>query len=81
MNEQLNITICPTCGDGNIRKVRQNWKGEYQGRPFMVPSLEFFECPNCHEKIYGPQAMRMIEAHSPVYAKSRKSKDPSVMAK
>jgi hypothetical protein len=81
MNEKLNITICPTYGGGNIRKVRRIWKGEYQGKTFMVPSLEFFECPDCHEKIYDHQAMRKIEAHSPAYAKSRKSKEPAIMAK
>jgi YgiT-type zinc finger domain-containing protein len=81
MHEKLNITICPSCGGKNIKKVRRNLQGKYQGQTYTVPSLEFYECPDCHEKIYDQQAMRKIEDHSPAYAKSRKSKESNVLAK
>lgn len=81
MIDKLNIILCPTCGSGNIKKVRRTWKGEYQGQPYIVPSLEFFECLDCHEVIYPPQAMRKIEAYSPAYANSNKAKQPALMAK
>ena len=38
---------------------------EYQGQRYIVPNLEFHECPDCGEKIYDPEAMRKIEAVSP----------------
>jgi len=81
MNEKLNITICPTCGGKNIKKVRRNWRGEYQGRTYIVPSLEFYECPDCKEHIYDRQAMRKIESHSPAFAKRRGLKEPAAIAK
>ena len=81
MNNTLNITICPSCGGGNVRKVRRKWIGEYQGKKYIVPSLEFYECPDCHEKIYDRKAMRAIESHSPAYANSRKSKEPVAITK
>ncbi len=66
----LNITICPSCGSGNIRKVRRTWRGEFQGQRYSVPSLEFYECPDCGEKVYDREAMRKIEAHSPAFQKA-----------
>jgi len=66
----LKITICPSCGSGNIRKVRRTWRGEFQGQRYSVPSLEFYECPDCGEKVYDREAMRKIEAHSPAFQKA-----------
>jgi predicted RNA-binding Zn-ribbon protein involved in translation (DUF1610 family) len=40
----------------------------------VVPNLEFYECPDCGERIYDRDAMRKIEAHSPAYAKLRAQK-------
>jgi YgiT-type zinc finger domain-containing protein len=65
----LKITICPTCGSKRIKRVRKNWKGEFQGRSYTVPNLEFYECANCGEKVYDQQGMQRIEAHSPAFAK------------
>jgi len=66
----LHITICPSCGSTKIRKVRRNWSGRFQARPYTVRSLEFYECPVCGEKVYDRQAMRKIERHSPAFAKT-----------
>jgi YgiT-type zinc finger domain-containing protein len=63
------ITICPTCGSSKIKRVQRNWTGEVQGQTYTVPDLEFYECPNCGEKVYDREAMRKIEAHSPAFAK------------
>jgi hypothetical protein len=46
----------------------------YEGKPYTIPNLEFYECPDCGEHIYDRVAMRKIEAHSPAYAKSRAQK-------
>jgi YgiT-type zinc finger domain-containing protein len=68
----IKITICPSCGSKNIKKVRRNWTDEFQGQTYTVPDLEFHECPDCGEKLYDREAMRKIEAYSPAYAKARR---------
>jgi YgiT-type zinc finger domain-containing protein len=66
----LNITTCPSCGSESIRRVRRTWRGEVQGQRYSVPGLEFYECPDCGEKVYDREAMRRIEAHSPAFQKA-----------
>jgi YgiT-type zinc finger domain-containing protein len=51
--------------------MRRNWVDEFQGQAYVVPDLEYHECPDCGERVYDPQAMRKIEAISPAYAKKR----------
>jgi YgiT-type zinc finger domain-containing protein len=65
-----NITACPSCGGAKIKKVRRRWSGEYKGRVYAVENLEFYECPDCEERVCDPEAMRAIEANSPAFAKS-----------
>jgi len=67
----IRITKCPTCGSRRIKKIRRNWKGSYRGRIYVVPALELYDCPDCHEEIFDRDAMRKIEAYSPAYAKPR----------
>jgi len=70
---QLKITICPNCGSDKIRQVKRDWVDEIRGETFIVPNLEFYECPTCGEKLYDREAMRLIEAHTPrSMPKSRK---------
>ena len=63
------MTACPSCGSGKIKKVKKNWKGEFQGQKYRIPGLEYHECPSCSEKVYDREAMRKIESHSPAFAK------------
>jgi len=65
----IQITICPSCGSDKIKKMQHDWTGKFQGRSYTVPSLEFYECPDCGERIYDRQAIRRIEAHSPAFAR------------
>lgn len=67
--DTLRITICPSCGSRKIRRARRSWRGEFQGQCYTVPSLEFYECPVCGEKVYDREAMRKIEHSSPAFAK------------
>jgi len=72
--DKLRITFCPSCGSRKVKKVRRNWSGKWQGRSYSVPSLEFYECPACGERIYDRQAMRMIEQHRLRAAPARAAK-------
>jgi len=73
-NSMIKITKCPSCGSEEIKKVRRNWTGECHGCTYSVENLEFYECPECHERIYDPEAMRAIEANSPAFAKAEVGK-------
>ena len=66
----LHITVCPSCGSEEIEKVCRDWSGSFEGRSYTVPSLEFYECPACGEKVYDREAMRKIQGHSPAFARS-----------
>ena len=70
MTTKLEIRTCPSCG-GRIKRVRKKWQGTADGRKYSVPSLEFYECPNCGEKVYDAAAMQRIEAASPALKVSR----------
>jgi YgiT-type zinc finger domain-containing protein len=63
----LKITTCPSCGSGKIKKVRRNRTGTFKGKRYTVPNLQYYECPNCGEKVYDRDAMREIEARSPAF--------------
>ncbi|MBI4557292.1 MAG: YgiT-type zinc finger protein [Candidatus Hydrogenedentes bacterium] len=70
----IRITVCPTCGSGKIRKMRGTWTGRFRGHSYTVPSLEFYECPVCGERVYDREAMRMIEDRSPAFTKVHSGK-------
>ncbi len=70
----VKITICPSCGSDRIRKVRKNRVNRFEGKTYTVPNLEYYECPQCGEKIYDRQAMRKIEANSPAFAHTHPGK-------
>ena len=66
----LKITTCPSCGSGKIKKIRRNWTGNFKGKTYKVPNLQYYECPNCGEKVYDRDAMREIEALSPAFERT-----------
>jgi YgiT-type zinc finger domain-containing protein len=70
MNDKLQIKTCPTCGSDKIRRVARNLIRSYKGQTYAVPRVEFYECPNCGEKVYDREAMLKIEACSPAYHKA-----------
>ena len=70
----IKITICPTCGSDQIKKVKRNWTSKSADKTYIVPSLEYYLCPNCDEKVYDREAMQKIEAHSPAFAKKQAKK-------
>jgi YgiT-type zinc finger domain-containing protein len=76
--DKLNITSCPSCRSKRIELVRRNRTSSFKGKEYMVPNLEYYECPDCGEKVYDREAMREIQAHSPAFKQSsRKRKIPT----
>lgn len=67
-SSMLEITYCPTCGSDEIKKVRRNWTGEFQGKTYTIPDLEFHQCPACWERVLGREALRRIKASVPPLA-------------
>lgn len=68
------IKSCPSCGSNKIKKVRCDWRDEYGATTYVVPDLEYFECPVCGERVYGSDAMRKIEAYSPAFQRAQPKK-------
>ena len=61
----LKITQCPNCGSRKIRLVRSDYRGKFHGKPYVARGVAHHECPVCGEQLFGPQAMRQIEAARP----------------
>lgn len=71
---KLEITTCPTCGGDKIKRIKRDLKRTFNGVDYNVPALEFYECPDCGEKLFDREAMQKIEAHSPAYKKTARKK-------
>ena len=71
MNDKLQIKICPTCGSNKSKRVIRDLTRIYKERKYIVPMVEFYDCPNCGEKVYDHEAMLKIESHSPAYRKAK----------
>ncbi len=65
---QLKLTNCPTCGSEKIKQIRRNFQDAVHGQSYVVPNLEFHECPDCDEQVFDQAAMRKIESYSPTFA-------------
>ena len=63
----MDIRTCPTCGSKKIKKIRGNLTREFEGEKYSVPNVEYYECPDCGERIYGREAVRKIQAKSPAF--------------
>lgn len=71
MSDRFQIKTCPTCGSDSIKRVVRDVIRKHMGQNYTVPLLEFYDCPNCGEKVYDREAMLKIEAYSPSYRKAR----------
>ena len=63
---RLKFSVCPNCGKKDLKKVRKAVTGRRQGKQYSAPAVEFYECPDCGERIYDPAAIRQIEQHSQI---------------
>jgi hypothetical protein len=43
---ELKITRCPTCHSRRIKRVKKNLRRTFKGQAYVVPNLEFEECPD-----------------------------------
>ena len=68
------ISICPSCGSDQIKRLRRNWTGRFEDQTYVVPKLVYYTCPNCGENVYDREAMQKIEAHSPAFATGQPEK-------
>lgn len=71
MSQPFQIKTCPTCGSNRIRRVVHDVSRQYEGQTYIVPAVEFYDCPVCGEKVYDREAMQKIEAYSPAYRKTK----------
>ena len=60
------------CASDQIAKAGRDWTGEFRGQPYIVPKLEFYECPVCNERVFDPEAVAKIRKYSPAYGKRPK---------
>lgn len=66
MLKDLILTVCPVCG-GEIESVVEDWAGEFEGTQYIVPTLEYYLCLDCNERVYPRAAVQKIRAYSPAY--------------
>jgi YgiT-type zinc finger domain-containing protein len=69
---KVEIHTCPMCGSAKIKVVRRTLRREAHGRSYAVPGVRFFECPSCGEKLYPPESIDKIQAHSPAFERRRR---------
>ena len=67
MSATFIIKTCPTCASNKIQLVIRDVIRKYKGQTYTVPAVEFYECPNCSEKVYDKAAIQKIENYSPAY--------------
>ena len=79
--DKLNITTCPSCGSKRIKRVRRDSTRKFEGHEYTVPNLEYYECPDCAEKVYDREAMRQIQSHSPAFNRAALKRKPSRTAR
>lgn len=60
-NDKL-VRKCPTCGACALRVVVGPFRARIAGRATIVPDLQREECSTCGEVLFGPAAMRRMEA-------------------
>jgi YgiT-type zinc finger domain-containing protein len=71
---RLKLSVCPSCGSRNLKKVRKTVTGTRQGKRYSAPAVEFYECSDCDERIYDPVAIRRIERYWHVRVRENSAK-------
>jgi YgiT-type zinc finger domain-containing protein len=58
------LKTCPICFGRHIRRVRRVFAQAIDGREIRIPNVECYECPDCGERIYDPNAADKVLAAS-----------------
>jgi YgiT-type zinc finger domain-containing protein len=53
------------CGGKRIKKVRRAFEHMFHGEQVKVRNVECYECPDCGERIYDPDAVDKVLSASP----------------
>ena len=54
-----------------MRRIQEDLAIQVGGFHFVVPELEFEQCPDCGEQIFDLAAMEKINAHRPAMARDK----------
>jgi ribosomal protein L32 len=68
---KFHIKFCPTCGGAKVKPVVSDVTRNRKYERYNVPTLEFYLCADCGEKIYTHEAMLKIQEESPAYQKEK----------
>jgi YgiT-type zinc finger domain-containing protein len=61
---------CPLCDSSNIHQVESTVNRKVKGKLVHIPSIKYWICPDCGEKIFFPEAMSAMN----VYLKKKSDK-------
>jgi YgiT-type zinc finger domain-containing protein len=62
---KLVINTCPMCGSKRIRRIKRAIESRRGGSVFVAQGVTVEECPDCGERLFGPEALEEIAAQKP----------------
>ena len=63
----MDIGHCPSCGSGEIEKVRGPVSHQFEGETYTAPGVTYHECPDCGERVYDGEGVSKMQAASPAF--------------
>ena len=63
----MDIAQCPGCGSPRIKKVTGRLRRVCEGQSYIVQDVTYHRRADCGDQVYGPEAVRRIQAESPAY--------------
>jgi YgiT-type zinc finger domain-containing protein len=57
------LTKCPLCDSSNIHQVESTVKRKIKGESVFIPSIKYWICPDCGEKIFFSEAMSAMDEY------------------
>lgn len=55
------LSKCPLCDSPNIYQMEGTVKRNIYGEVIAIPSVTYWVCPDCGEKIFPPESMWTME--------------------
>jgi len=66
------LTKCPVCDSPDIHQTEGSVERKIHGELIIIPSVKYWVCPDCGEKIFFPEAMRTMDDY--VKAKCKRNR-------